>query len=211
MQVRACLSLVYCIEVFDISLRNLTIALAAKDNDGHTLCRNRASQFPDIAPWMMNMTSDPNLLSLLNKTSSDDDNDSDPYQLEFKWTWHKLCHSENLWVLNYQSTSPPVLTYLLSSNWWLQWSDHDSKKKDILAISLISKLPTKMTVIRIMLTTQKMTMIWRRSLTSNNTLRTICMFNTWSCTSSKTSFANCRTNSARTRKLSRSLLWPGPT
>ena len=118
MQVRACLSLVYCIEVFDISLRSLTIALTAKDNDGHTLCRNRASQFPDIAPWMMNMTSDPNLLSLLNKTSSDDGNDSDPYQLEFKWTWHKLCHSENLWIPNYQSTSPPDLTYLLSSNWW---------------------------------------------------------------------------------------------
>ena len=41
--------------------------------------------------------------------------------------------------------------------------------------------------------------------------RTTCMFNTLSCTSSKMSFGNCRTNSARTRKLSRSLLWPAPT
>ena len=31
--------------------------------------------------------------------------------------------------------------------------------------------------------------------------RTTCMFNTLSCTSSKTNFGNCRTNSARTRKL----------
>ena len=158
MQVRACLSLVYCIEVFDISLRSLTIALTAKDNDGHTLCRKRASQFPDIAPWMMNMTSDPNLLSLLFKTQA-------MTMIVIPINWSSNEPDTNFAT---QRTSESQITKVLLRQIWPTCShqtDDNSdqntilKGKIFLPYPLISKLPTKMTVIRIMLTTQKMTKI----------------------------------------------------
>ena len=128
-----------------------------------------------------------------NADSNDDKNDSiddDPDQLGWNEADTNFSTQLNLWILNYQIT-PTVLTHL---------------PPKLIMMMLMMMLLMMMTIMMMTVDDDN-----DYDDTDGDALRTTCMFNTLSCTSSKMSSENCRTNSARTRKLSRSLLWPAPT